>query len=100
MYVCTQVVRSVRVAGIRAVYWSPSTWPAPAPLPPLQESGVLNNGACTMQPSEAEVVDVLQLQSGMSNQTSVLPDVPGECVLNTATVDIVRRAGGVRGCEV
>ena len=49
-----------------------------------------------------EVVDVLRFQDEISNQTSLL-NVPGECALNTTTIDIVcgmgvaRRVGRV--CE-
>lgn len=53
----------------------------------VQVSGVLMD-RCTVEPPEKEVVDVLQFQDEISNQTS-LPDVPGECALNTTTVDIV-----------
>lgn len=59
----------------------------------MQWSGVLVPEMCN---TSMEAVDVLQFQNNVSNQTQ--PDnVPGACVTNTATIDVVCGEGGEWG---
>ena len=84
--------------GLRVLLTAPVGCGAPAVLFSavcMQWSGVFVRENCNVEPKEA--VDILQFQNDMSNQT-MLNNVPGACVSDTATIDIVCGEGGEGVC--